>query len=315
MFESFFEVPVEINDKDNCYFGSTNFNSPLLVYCHGAGRYITDDKKLINLKSVIVDVAINVGYSVLVCNCMPKKFRDNNHLINDIPSCNALSLESIYKAVSYVKNEIVKKDIPIFLYGDSMGGVTVVNLLVDNKISFKGAIMDCPIVSFQQHLKFLSSYVDKLLETLLKANVLLHFDPWRIFGKKFLCPIPVLFLLGKYDYLVDANITKAFVKDIKNKNVRLLEFNNCAHVCCDSKIKPYMLEKNILCNSAQLATLIFLQENGGLNIKRIPFFEGCKRTIDVGCIVKYYFYKFFRLKQLLFLYRKLILNRICQKRN
>lgn len=103
--------------------------------------------------------------------------------------------------------------------------------------------MDCPIVSFQQHLKFLSSYVDRLLETLLKANVLLHFDPWRIFGKKFICPIPVLFLLGKYDYLVDANITKAFVKDIMNKNVRLLEFNNCAHVCCDSKIKPYMLEK------------------------------------------------------------------------
>ena len=122
MFESFFEVPVEINDKDNCYFGSTNLNSPLLIYCHGAGRYITDNKKLINLKSVIVDVAINVGYSVLVCNCMPKNFRDNNHLINDIPSCNALSLESIYRAVSYVKNEIVKKTFRFSCMATQWGG-------------------------------------------------------------------------------------------------------------------------------------------------------------------------------------------------
>ena len=142
----------EVYSKDYCVLNLpndyTNYNKPckLLIFAHGAGGYV--DELGNGEGDNIVKYFVSFGYAVLRVNGLPVDFYEDGMAIGGgfgIPiSCNCY-----YKAYRHVvRNYNIDKN-GCYLLGQSMGGLTCINLAQNYNIPIRAIALDAPLLSIE----------------------------------------------------------------------------------------------------------------------------------------------------------------------
>lgn len=121
----------------------------LVMICHGAGRGVTtpnagDNKSWIQLSdyNAIANKFLNAGYAVFDCNGYSNEYAGNNFW-----GCHR-GVEAWRKAYDYMVNNFnVETDFSI--YGFSMGGLTALNLVMEDFPNVKCVALGSPVLNLE----------------------------------------------------------------------------------------------------------------------------------------------------------------------
>lgn len=121
----------------------------LLMICHGAGRGVTTPNPGTNTSwiqesgyNAIANKFINAGYAVFDCNGYNNQYEGNNFW-----GCHR-GIEAWRKAYDYIVNNYnVENDFSI--YGFSMGGLTALNLVMEDFPNIKCIALGSPVINLE----------------------------------------------------------------------------------------------------------------------------------------------------------------------
>lgn len=271
LIENYFSVKVDINDfrtkeiiiednietienlyEDYCLFmspaGHTIQSNPIkvAVVCHGSGEPIYESSTSLINKS-IVQILLKSGYGILAVNGLPKQISDDNSLSYGSTVGNWTAIESITKAISYIKDKFNVSD-DFYLFGISQGGMVALNVYYNTNINFKAICLDSPVISMKYTQLNLSTalpnlqyfygfnslstfdenkclgldpfvkYIDTDIDNDLASNQILSSEQISNITSKRYFDKPIYIMCGENDTLCYPSIAQIFIKQILNNN-------------------------------------------------------------------------------------------------
>lgn len=149
--------------SDNCVlylpdsYSNEGKSTKLAIYCKHGYALIkptedSDDLLLNNSTKYIFHYLLYLGYAILVVDGVPDGWRDALKIDERYAVGNYVAVQSTIKAYYYVtyNYNISKDDVSVFGY--SMGGLTVLNLIENTDMPINCAALISPVVSMKYHL-------------------------------------------------------------------------------------------------------------------------------------------------------------------
>jgi alpha-beta hydrolase superfamily lysophospholipase len=182
-------------------------------------------------KSALLDEANEFyyeGYNVFLLD-----FRGHGNSEGNTTTIGAKEAEEVQLAYDYCHSKGIKN---IFLYGSSMGAVSVARAIAEKNIQPAGVILEMPFGSLQSYLKGRARILGFPRQpfaflTTFWIGMERGFNGYRHstvrFAKKIKCP--VLLQWGNQDILVLENETRAIYEAIPGSNKKLVIYNGAQH--------------------------------------------------------------------------------------
>ncbi|MBR5817204.1 MAG: hypothetical protein IKY62_01020 [Clostridia bacterium] len=210
----------------------------LVINCHGAGGTVTTNDSQVE-HQVLTQYLVANGYAVMDANGLPEEFakEHNIDIRNNIGS--PIALRSYVKAYHYCMDRFNLKP-GVFVHGGSMGGISSTNLVLSGCIPVIAHSAHCPVLDTYNEIflhpwsKGLSKEAlsriykfekDENGEYIYDENKLCGYNPVRNLKAK-AYPVPVKFWHCTDDIVVSCDITKDFVRQIRenggNASLRIL---------------------------------------------------------------------------------------------
>lgn len=123
----------------------------LVIYNHGAGGRVTDTYSKITFSS-FAKLLTKKGYAVMEINGVPENMRNENYMsVADNGSAAHMGgwvfLRSLANAYKYVTEKYNIERDGCFVIGQSMGGITSLNVALSGIIPVKALALDAPVIS------------------------------------------------------------------------------------------------------------------------------------------------------------------------
>ena len=206
----------------------------LVINCHGAGGTVSADGSQIEDQTVTKYLLAN-GYAVMDVNGLPEEYSERYgiDIRNNVGS--PVAVQSYVKAYHYCTEHFnLHRD--VFIHGGSMGGISSTNVVLSGCIPVIAQTGYCPVLDTYRQI-FLHPWSDGLPkialakfygfriradgEVIYDEESLAGFDPMArciaIGGKEYLqYPVPVKFWQCEDDGTVSIDVTKRFVRAVKN---------------------------------------------------------------------------------------------------
>lgn len=220
-------------------YTATGKSTKLLMVCHGAGRPVVGAETCwINTESYVnmINYFVNNGYAVFDCNGA-----SNTHY--DFWG-SPVGISAYRKAYEYVVNNYnVESD--LYIYGFSMGGLTALNLIMNDFPNVKAVALGSPVINLEEawnnniatlYSTQTTTYSDSLVAGYNPYLLLKIFNNNEIIFKK-LPPVKIWYGGNETHDVrpyVDKAVGQRFVNAIKNSNgvAQYREFANCGHEIC-----------------------------------------------------------------------------------
>ena len=207
----------------------------LVIWCHGAGKAVTLDSSQAE-DHVIPQYLVANGYAVMDVNGLPPDFAQKNEIYISDNVGSPIAIQSYVRAYQYVtENYNICKD-GVFVGGASMGGISGTNLVMSGQLPVIAHGALCPVLDTYNEiwkhpwnygtpkaaLATLYKFPKVAWQTLYMESKVKGYNPVNnntttIDGVKYTeYPCPVTFWHCDDDPTVDAEVTKAFVQQIKN---------------------------------------------------------------------------------------------------
>lgn len=222
----------------------------LVVFPHGAGGDITVNDSIVE-RTLMAKYLVANGYAVMDTNGLPESFAQQYgyNINNNIGSWLAMRCYSI--AYSYCMSHYnLYPD--VFMFGESMGGLTAANLAASGMIPIKAVALACPVLDTYNNIwlhpwsggapkanmiKFYEFTKDSSGEYAYDESKLTGFNPMTnntvtVADKKYTSfPCPLKIWHCKDDDVVDYSTSVRYTEQVKNNGgyVRLRPFNHGGH--------------------------------------------------------------------------------------
>lgn len=206
----------------------------LVISCHGAGGTVETDDAQVQGQTFTKYLLAN-GYAVMDVNGLPHAYaaREGIDIRNNIGS--PIALQSYVKAYHYCMEHFhLKRE--VFVHGASMGGISSTNLVLSRCIPVLAQSGFCPVLDTEHQIfqrpwsgglprvalgKFYRLETDARGEYLYDEEKIAGFNPMGrclcVGEKEFLSyPVPVKFWQCENDGTVSIDVTKRFVRAVKN---------------------------------------------------------------------------------------------------